>query len=62
MLGLVYKGYIGDIKYSKSDYCLYGHVLNLNQGVVSYEGTDLPELQSDFRDAVDDLIDSDIKP
>lgn len=62
MLGLAYKGYIGDIKYSKADHCLYGHVLNLNQGVVSYEGTDLPELQSDFINAVEDLIDSNIKP
>lgn len=61
MLGLAYKGYIGDIKYSKEDHCFIGHVLNLNQGVVSYEGADLPELQSDFRNAVEDLIDSDVK-
>ena len=52
---LEYKGYIGTVEFSAKDNVLFGKVLGVN-GLVSYEGESIPELRTDFENAVDDYI------
>ena len=52
---LEYKDYLGTVEYSSSDKCLYGQVIGSN-GLVSYEGKSIEELQADFEEAVDDYL------
>ena len=52
---LYYKGYTGDINYSKEDDCYYGVVKDIT-GLVSYEGSTWENLEKDFRGAVDDYL------
>lgn len=59
MDNLEYKGYTGSIEYSKSDDCLHGRVLGLGRQLsITYEGESLAELKEDFKDAVDDYLES----
>lgn len=53
---LEYKGYIGSIEVSIDDNCLYGKLIGLQQGAVSYEGTTIEELTEDFQRAVNDYL------
>ncbi len=52
---LEYKDYMGTVEYSSSDNVLFGKVVGIN-GLVSYEGKSIEELQKDFEEAVDDYI------
>jgi len=52
---LKYKGYTGNIEYSKEDKLLFGRVLGI-RGLISYEGKSGEELEMDFRNAIDDYI------
>jgi len=54
---LEYKGYLGNIEYSKTDNCLHGQVLGLNKKIcIVYEGNTAEELYNDFRDGVDHYL------
>jgi predicted HicB family RNase H-like nuclease len=53
---LTYRGYTGSIEFSLADNCLYGKVIGLTKGLVSYEGTTLEELQQDFKEGIDDYL------
>lgn len=53
---LAYKGYTGDINYSLADNCLFGKVMGLDKGLISYEGETLKELEQDFRNGIDDYL------
>lgn len=53
---LNYKGYVGSIRFSKEDKCLYGEVLGMTNHMVTYEGSNLSELKKDFEGAVDDYL------
>ena len=55
MKNLEYKGYTGSIEYSKDDKLLYGKVLGL-RGLISYEGSTGPDLEIDFKTAIDDYL------
>jgi len=55
MKNLEYKGYTGSIEYSKEDDLLYGKVLGI-QGLISFEGKTGNELESDFKDAIDNYL------
>jgi len=57
MKQLKYKGYSGSIEYSKEDDVLYGQVLGI-RGLISYEGNTGKELEEDFKEAIDDYIDT----
>lgn len=50
-----YKGYFGTVEYSASDNILFGKVIGINS-LISYEGSSLEELKSDFEGAVDDYL------
>lgn len=53
---LTYKGYIGDIEFSLTDNCLFGKVLGLSKGLISYEGQTLKDLKKDFKNGIDDYL------
>lgn len=55
MKHLDYKSYTGSIEYSKEDDLLYGKVLGI-RGLISYEGKTGMELESDFKEAIDNYL------
>lgn len=55
MKNLEYKGYTGNIEYSKEDDLLYGKVLGIG-GLISYEGKTGKELENDFKEAIDTYL------
>ncbi|MCJ8207220.1 type II toxin-antitoxin system HicB family antitoxin [Pseudomonas sp. RGM2987] len=54
---LQHKGYIGSIEASTEDKCLFGKLLFI-RALVSYEGQTVAELETAFREAVDDYLQS----
>ena len=50
-----YKGYVGSVEFSEEDALFYGKVLGI-RALISYEGTNAPELVADFHGAVDDYL------
>lgn len=50
-----YKGYVGSVEFSEADELFYGKVQGI-RSLISYEGTNAPELVSDFHKAVDDYL------
>ena len=54
---LEYKGYFGNIEYSKDDNCLYGQVVGLKKNVcIIYEGNTAKELYDDFKNGIDHYL------
>jgi predicted HicB family RNase H-like nuclease len=54
---LKYKGYIGSVEFSEEDNCLFGKVLGMPKDVISYEGSNIDELKSDFEAGIDSYLD-----
>jgi predicted HicB family RNase H-like nuclease len=52
---LQHRGYEGSVQYSAEDKMLHGRLL-CARDIVSYGGVDLPELETNFRDAVDEYL------
>ena len=52
---MTYKGYTGSIKYSELDKCFHGKIECID-GLISYEGQTLEELELDFRESVHDYF------
>ena len=50
-----YKGYMGKVEFSAEDGLLYGKVVGI-RALISYEGTTVDELISDFHEAVDEYL------
>jgi predicted HicB family RNase H-like nuclease len=50
---LTYKGYYGSVDFSLDDNCLYGTLIGLENGAITYEGTTLEELKAGFEETVD---------
>ena len=50
---LTYKSYYGSIDFSLEDNCLYGSLIGLENGAMTYEGTTLIELKARFEETVD---------
>ncbi len=50
-----YKDYIGSVEFSEEDKVLHGKVLGI-RSLISYEGTNVQELITDFHNAVDDYL------
>lgn len=55
---LKYKGYTGSVEYSDEDKCLFGKVEGLHGTLISYEGTTIDEITTDFHSAVDEYLES----
>jgi predicted HicB family RNase H-like nuclease len=56
MNNLKYKGYLGSIEDSENKDGLFGKVLGLTNSSITYEGTTIDELKSDFEAGVDDYL------
>ncbi|MBD7895122.1 type II toxin-antitoxin system HicB family antitoxin [Limosilactobacillus sp. Sa3CUN2] len=52
---LKYKGYQGTVEYSLEDKVLYGKVIGI-RSLISYEGKTIDELETDFRESLDDYL------
>ena len=52
---LQYKGYDGFVLYSAEDKLLYGHIAGIRD-MVTYDGTDVESLETNFRGAVDEYL------
>ncbi len=50
-----YKGYVGSAEFSAEDSVFFGKVQGV-RAMISYEGTTVAELETDFRAAVDDYL------
>ena len=50
-----YKGYVGSVEFSENDEVFFGKVQGI-RSLISYEGTNVSELVSDFHKAVDDYL------
>ena len=50
-------GIIGSVEYDKTNDILYGKFINVEGDLISYEGNNYEELQSDFINAVKDYLD-----
>jgi len=55
MDAMEYKGYRGAVRYSAEDRLLHGRILGIDD-VVTFEGTDVEELEKAFHEAVDDYM------
>ena len=51
-----YKGLKGTIEYSAEDGCLIGKILDLDDGIIIYEGDSVAEIIQMFHEAVDDYL------
>ena len=52
---LKYKNYLGSIEYNLKDKVLFGKILFIDD-LISYEGETLNELENNFKEAVDDYL------
>ncbi len=52
---LNYKSYFGTVEYSSKDHCLFGKLAYIRD-LVNYEGQTVKELESAFKEAVDDYL------
>jgi predicted HicB family RNase H-like nuclease len=50
-----YKGYIGKIEIDEDAGILYGEIINVRD-VITFEGTNVDEVQKAFRESVDDYL------
>ena len=55
---LEYKGYYGSIEYDKTDRRLHGKVLGLTKDMILYEGNTIEELESDFKESIENYFES----
>ena len=53
-----YKGYWAEIKYSDEDECFCGVIEGLEHDSISFEGETVKELKKDFKDAIDNYLES----
>lgn len=54
---LQYKGYTGIVQFDADDRIFYGRIIGI-QDIVGFEGTGIDELEKDFRDSVDDYLET----
>jgi len=52
---LSYKGYYGNVKYSKVDQILHGKVIGIKSSI-TYEGINISELYEDFKNGIDHYL------
>ncbi len=54
---LQYQGYIGSVEFDSEDRIFHGRVLGITD-LIGFEGESVSELEQDFRDAVDDYLET----
>ncbi|HEY5745056.1 MAG TPA: hypothetical protein VIU12_03175 [Chryseolinea sp.] len=54
---LEYHGYYGTVEFSHEDQVFYGKLFGIND-IVTFEGASVKELESSFREAVDDYLET----
>jgi len=54
---LKYKGYTGNVNFDAEDKIFHGRVLGITD-VIGIEGGSVSELEKDFRDAIDDYLET----
>lgn len=54
---LEYNGYLGTVAFSAEDKTFYGKIQGIND-LVLFEGEAVPELESNFKEAVDDYLET----
>lgn len=54
-MSMTYRGYTGSVQYDPEGRYLFGHVIGISDSV-SFEGTTVDELESDFRNGVDSYL------
>jgi len=54
---LKYKGYTGNVNFDAEDKIFHGRVLGITD-VIGFEGGSVSELEKDFRDAIDDYLET----
>ncbi|MDC6367224.1 MULTISPECIES: type II toxin-antitoxin system HicB family antitoxin [Flavobacteriaceae] len=54
---LNHNGYIGSVEYSSTDGVLYGSIIGIDD-LVSYEGESVKELESSFKEALEDYLET----
>ena len=57
MTAMSYRGYLARVEYDADDRIFVGHVAGMND-VVGFHGESVTELESAFREAVDDYIEA----
>ena len=50
-----YKDYMGTVEYSSEDHCLFGKLAFIRD-LVTYEAKTIPDLEAQFKSAVDDYL------
>jgi len=51
-----YKGYIGIVEYDAQAKLFHGDVVN-NRDVITFQGTNVTEIETAFRESIDDYLD-----
>lgn len=54
-MSMTYRGYTGSVEYDAGDRILHGRVIGITD-IVSFEGTNVEELEADFRAGVDSYL------
>lgn len=54
---LKHKGYTGNVNFDAEDKIFHGRVLGITD-VIGFEGTSVSELEKDFREAIDDYLET----
>ncbi len=54
---LKYKGYTGNVNFDAEDKIFHGRVLGITD-VIGFEGASVSELEKDFREAIDDYLET----
>ncbi len=54
---LKYRGYVGSVNFDADDRIFHGRLLGLTD-IVGFEGSSVQELEQDFREAVDDYLET----
>ncbi|HST60953.1 MAG TPA: type II toxin-antitoxin system HicB family antitoxin [Longimicrobium sp.] len=54
-MSMTYRGYTGSVEYDAEDRILHGRVIGITD-IVSFEGTNVEELEADFRAGVDSYL------
>jgi len=57
MKGMKYKGYIAKVEFDPEDHIFVGHIIGITD-VVGFHGESVKELETAFREAVDNYLDA----
>ena len=53
---LIYKGYVGHVTYDDEAKLFHGEVIGI-RAVITFQGTNVDEIETSFRDSIDDYLD-----